>query len=168
MKKFCTKVTRFFVMPVCLKSAFIAKPLYIRIHNYGFRFVIDVSKLCNFFKFLSFKIKELLSFLGYFFAIFEWHWAIWKPIGKPFGTKLFFGPMSVLNTKISSLIRKLALIDLNSLELPPVSWRWTIDQKQDGRRKCCWAVGGFISHAEYWHIQYLRSFFNNQYLRNFF
>ena len=35
-------------MPVCLKSGIIAKPLYyIRIHNYRFRFVISMWKLCE-------------------------------------------------------------------------------------------------------------------------
>ena len=56
-------MARFYVMLVCLKLAIIAKPLYIRINNYGFMFVIAMCKLCNFFEYLSFKIKELLPFL---------------------------------------------------------------------------------------------------------
>ena len=67
---FFPKVTRFFVMPFCLKSGFIVKPLYIRIYHYAFMFVIAMCKLCKFFfEFLSFKITELLPFLG-FFAFF--------------------------------------------------------------------------------------------------
>ena len=47
-------MARFFAMPVCLKSAIIAKPLsYIRIYNYGFMFVIVMCKLYNFFGQLS-------------------------------------------------------------------------------------------------------------------
>ena len=51
-------------MPVCLKSGITAKPLNVRIHNFGFRFVITMCILCNFFVFLSFKITELWPFLG--------------------------------------------------------------------------------------------------------
>jgi len=66
---FCPKVARFSDMPVCLKSGITAKPLYVRIHNFGFRCVIVMCILCNFFAFLYFKITELWPFLCYFFYI---------------------------------------------------------------------------------------------------
>ena len=62
-------MARFSVMPVCLKSSILAKPLYIRSHNYAFRCDITLCKLCNFFVFLSFKITELWPFLWYFLAL---------------------------------------------------------------------------------------------------
>ena len=46
--------------PFCLKYGIIAKPLYVRIYNFVFSFVVAMCKL---FKFLSFKITELLPFL---------------------------------------------------------------------------------------------------------
>ena len=66
---FCPKVARFSDMPVCLKSGITAKPLYVRIHYFGFRCVIVMCILCNFFAFLYFKITELWPFLCYFFYI---------------------------------------------------------------------------------------------------
>ena len=64
-------------MPVCLKSGIIAKPLYIRIYKCVFRFVVAMCKLCNFFEFLSFKITELLPFLGYLIPILPHNLIIW-------------------------------------------------------------------------------------------
>ena len=73
-------------MPVCLKSGIISILLYnIRIHNYGFRFVLAMCKLCIFFELLSFKITELLHFVSprarfgsklfcFFFCHFETDW----------------------------------------------------------------------------------------------
>ena len=57
-----------------LKSGSISKSLDIRIHNYWFRFVIAMCKWCTFFEFLSFKIIELLPFLGYLFAKIGSNW----------------------------------------------------------------------------------------------
>ena len=62
-------MARFSDMPVCLKSGITAKPLYVRIHKFGFRFVITMCILCNFFAFLVFKITELWPFLCYLFAL---------------------------------------------------------------------------------------------------
>ena len=51
------------------KSGITAKPLYVRIHYFGFRCVIVMCILCNFFAFLCFKITELWPFLCYLFAL---------------------------------------------------------------------------------------------------
>ena len=55
----------------------ISKPLYVRIYNCGFRFVVVMCKLCNFLKFLSFKITELLPFLWYLIPILPHNLIIW-------------------------------------------------------------------------------------------
>ena len=80
-KKNWPKVVRFSGMPVCLKSGISAKPLYIRIHHYGFRCDIAMCKLCNFFAFLSFKITVLALFMIFFFCV---GCQIWLQIGTNF------------------------------------------------------------------------------------
>ena len=73
---FLPKNGQLFVMPFCLISRIIAKPLHIRIQNYGFRVFIAMWKLYIFFELLSFKTRELLPFVS--------------PRGGKFGSKLIF------------------------------------------------------------------------------
>ena len=61
-KLFSAELLLFFVLNM-LKYGIIAKPLYVRIYNSGFSFFVAMCKLCKFFRFLSFKITELLPFL---------------------------------------------------------------------------------------------------------
>ena len=74
---FFSKRGQGFSMPVCIKSGIRAKPLYTRIHNCGFKFVVAMWKLRNFFECLSFKITELLLFLGHLIPIWAHNLKIW-------------------------------------------------------------------------------------------
>ena len=68
---FCPKVARFSDMPVCLKSGITAKPLYVRIHNFGFRCVITMCILCNFFAFLFFLNNRVMALFMLLFLYFS-------------------------------------------------------------------------------------------------
>ena len=76
-KKKLLKSGQVFCYACLLKLCITSKPIYIGIHNYWFRLVIAMFKLCNIFEFLSFKITE--PFLGYLIPIWPHNMTNWHP-----------------------------------------------------------------------------------------